>query len=320
MNNSEKAIILMATYNGEKYIKNQINSIIHQTYTDWELYIRDDGSTDKTLDLLKEYEKECSRIHVISYGDNSKGACLNFYKLLRYAKEYLNSGDYFFLADQDDVWNSDKIEKTIQIAKNHKGKKPLLLYSDLLLMDEDGTCKNVKMSDIHDINLRNVNNIFFDQIYIWGNTICIDRRFLDYINIPDRIYNDLSHDHYLAFYGAAFGKIEYINNALIKYRRHTNNLSDLPAKYNAVSTILKILKNVRGIIDGHVLSYRNVLYFIDNAPYKTNVMKDVELAIKKGGFNALKIIRKYDITPGANRNNIMANKVILFLGIHKSRI
>ena len=93
------AAILMATFNGQEYIREQIDSIISQTYEDWDLYIRDDGSKDETLNIIKEYEKQDSRIHILSYPSKNHGACLNFYHLLRAAKTVVPVHDFYFLFD-----------------------------------------------------------------------------------------------------------------------------------------------------------------------------------------------------------------------------
>ena len=310
----------MATYNGENYIKGQIESILRQTHSNWNLFIRDDGSVDSTLRIIEEYCKIDKRVHLISYGSSAKGACLNFYRLLQFAKDKLEGYDYFFLSDQDDVWAEDKIETSIDEALKSKNTGPLLVYSDLLLMSKDGTVGGNKMSDIHDIKLSNPFNIFFDQIYIWGNTICMNRQLLEIINIPDSIYNKLSHDHYIAFYAVSFGDVIYINRPLVKYRRHEENFSGLPVSYNVINATKRIIGKWNDIFEGHVISYRNVLFFIENAPYKTTAMLEIEKAIREGGFYSLSVIKKYKIVPGANIFNAMMNRIILCLGIHKKRI
>lgn len=307
----------MATFNGEKYIEEQINSILNQTYLNLDLFVRDDGSTDRTVEIVNSYIKKDKRVHLVSCGSNAKGACLNFYKLIQYAKEALCEYDYYFLSDQDDIWYNEKVEQSIIEAETVKNNRPVLVYSDLLLMNENGDDNNEKMSDFHDINLKNPNNIYFDQIYVWGNTICINNKMLGLVNIPISIYNQLSHDHYLAFYGASFGVVKYVDKPLVKYRRHENNLSDLPASYSVKDTIMKIFTEWKKILRRHVQSFQNVLFFIENAPTKTETMHDVENAIRKGGLGALRIIRKYKIKAGSNIQNEVATKLILLLGLHR---
>ncbi len=237
----DKALIMMASYNGQDYIGKQIESIINQSYTNWELYIRDDGSIDKTVDIIKHFSELDSRIHILEKQNNKGGACLNFYELLRYGKSNSEKYRFFFLSDQDDVWDSEKL---IQEVERLKKSSPRLVYTDLLLMEEDGTLTEKKMSDVHDINLRNKNDIFYNQIFIWGNTLGFNRELMEFIQIPNDISDDLSHDHYLAFYGSAYGKTIYIDKPLTYYRRHADNVSELPPDYSPLQVLRKIKKGI----------------------------------------------------------------------------
>ncbi|MCQ2342194.1 MAG: glycosyltransferase family 2 protein [Paludibacteraceae bacterium] len=124
--------ILLATYNGEKYLSEQINSLIAQTYQNWQLFIHDDGSTDDTLTILHKYEKKDSRIHILSYPP-SGGACKNFMSLLDQI-----DAPYYMFCDQDDVWLPDKIEKEMHLMKKSEqqgSNKPIIVHSDLHVVD-----------------------------------------------------------------------------------------------------------------------------------------------------------------------------------------
>lgn len=104
--------ILLATYNGEQYIHEQIQSIITQKYTNWTLLISDDCSSDDTLNILREYEKMDSRIHIVSHGIRYGSAQANFMSLLS-----ATTAQYISFCDQDDVWDSDKLSRTIRAIK-----------------------------------------------------------------------------------------------------------------------------------------------------------------------------------------------------------
>ena len=97
--------IVLATYNGEKYVGEQIESIINQTYKDWKLIIRDDGSKDKTAEVIEKYAAKDNRITIIKDGIGNLGFNGNFTKLLE-----TSSQDYVMICDQDDVWIPEKIE------------------------------------------------------------------------------------------------------------------------------------------------------------------------------------------------------------------
>ena len=122
--NNPKVIICMSTYNGEKYVKEQIESLLNQTYKNLEIYVRDDGSKDNTINILEEYEKN-NKIHFIK--GNNVGVVKSFYECL---KEAYDNAEYFAYCDQDDKWHEDKIERSIS-----KLKKENLKYT---IYDENG--------------------------------------------------------------------------------------------------------------------------------------------------------------------------------------
>lgn len=316
MLSNRHVVILMATFNGEKYLRQQVDSIINQTYKNWDLYIRDDGSDDSTTSIIKTYVENYTNIHNIVCDTDKHGACINFYELLVYAKAKLSKSDYFMLSDQDDIWEPFKIEQEVNVCEKSNSKY-VLAYSNLSLMSAENSKLNGTMGDLIDIELKNPLDIFFNQIFIWGNTICINRELLNLINIPNNIANSLSHDHYLAFYGASYGHVIYIDKPLVRYRRHDDNVSDLPRKYNLLSAICRLLRRGNKILKDHALSYSNVLYFIKNAPQCTEAMGDILLAIEKGGMFSLRIINKYKIKPGNSAYNILINKLILFSCLYK---
>lgn len=115
----------MATYNGEKYLREQIDSILCQTNKDWTLYIQDDGSQDATLGIIKSYDDE--RIVLVDVGLTRQGACMNFMSLLNMVESV-----YYMFCDQDDVWFVDKVEKLLERMKEEEAKsdKPVLVFSD----------------------------------------------------------------------------------------------------------------------------------------------------------------------------------------------
>ena len=127
---NKKIDILMATYNGEKYLSEQIESIISQTYTEWNLLVRDDGSSDNTCVILTEYEKKDSRIKVIKDNKGNLGIVKNFEELL-----YNSNSEFIMFTDQDDVWKKDKIEIMMRYIDD----------SDLIISDAIITNENLEM-------------------------------------------------------------------------------------------------------------------------------------------------------------------------------
>lgn len=126
----ELVSIVMATYNGEKYLREQLDSILQQTYRNFELIVVDDASTDETLSILYEYSALDDRIHIFS-AEKNIGLVANFERGLRLAR-----GEFIALSDQDDIFRKDKIELLLATLKAHP-KRDLVL-SDLSLIDENG--------------------------------------------------------------------------------------------------------------------------------------------------------------------------------------
>lgn len=124
--------ILLSTYNGEKYIKEQVDSILQQTYMDWHLLIRDDGSTDSTIDIINQYiSKYPDKISLLAR-DKNLGSMRSFEQLL-------NSADatYYMFCDQDDVWLPQKIENALSCIKSiETSNTPAVVFSDLQVVDE----------------------------------------------------------------------------------------------------------------------------------------------------------------------------------------
>lgn len=210
--------ILMATYNGEKYLKEQIESILNQTYKNIRLVISDDCSKDGTKNILKQYE-ENERIE-IHYHEKNQGYIKNFEYLLKQVKN-----EIYMLSDQDDVWMPQKIEKSYEtLIKNGAD----LVFGDLEVVDEN--LKTIYTSFNKFMLLDKKINKYIDSYkvnYLYncvtGCTLMSRSKWIKYIlPIPtDSKY--LIHDHWIGLIVALNGKLTYIPEIYIKYRQHGNN-------------------------------------------------------------------------------------------------
>ncbi len=218
--------ILMATYNGEKFIKEQINSILNQIYKNWELIIHDDGSTDSTVDIVKEYaKKHPDRIIFIDDGIKCGGAKENFAHLMQIAKDNFNF-DYIMFSDQDDVWLPNKIEITLNKMLNveHEvGKdKPILIHTDLKVVDEHLNVIAKSFWKYQKINPQhNTFNRLLVQNIVAGCTTMVNRTALELaLPIP---HEAIMHDYWLALVTSAFGQITFLESPTLLYRIHSTN-------------------------------------------------------------------------------------------------
>ena len=128
-----KIAILLATYNGARFIREQIDSIKDQTYKDWDLYVRDDGSTDNTVSIIQEYENMNPNIHLFEDEEKHIGAKNSFMKLLSAI-----DSDYYMFCDQDDIWLPTKIEHSVDLLEKTEKKypnKPIIVHTDVTVVD-----------------------------------------------------------------------------------------------------------------------------------------------------------------------------------------
>ena len=201
--------VSMATYNGEKYLQEQLDSILTQTIPAYEIVIVDDCSTDNTWQILHEYAVNYPQIKIYQNNDNC-GVAKTFDCALS-----MVSGDYIALADQDDVWVPQKLEVLVaNIGEN------LLIHSDAYVVD--GTLQIINSSFLGTkvFTKKNSNYFVFNDVH--GCTALIKRELLELaLPIPEGFY---LHDHYLAIFAAALKKITYIDQPLIYYRQHDSNV------------------------------------------------------------------------------------------------
>jgi len=218
-------IILMATYNGEKYLTEQLESIRSQTYTNWILYIRDDGSTDKTIDILKQYTEKDKRIKLIKDDLKNLGQCQNFNELMKKAK--LLSAKYVMFADQDDVWEPEKIELSLNCIKSKEVEsnaiQPCLVYTNYNKVDKDLNFIQKRFG--HEVKKEDLNiaNKLFVQNWILGCTMIINHALLSSsLEISKEAEN---HDHWIAIVAALTGKVIYLDRPTLDHRIHERNVT-----------------------------------------------------------------------------------------------
>jgi len=221
MKGQKEVIILMATYNGETYLPEQLESILKQDYYNWKLVIRDDGSIDQTLKIITDYQKKDSRIHIIEYGFMHGSACKNFSELVSWA--LANSSGYLMFADQDDHWKTNKVTRSVEeMAKLEitSGKEvPLLCYSGFQFIDSAGNELPQRLELPHSLELR----VLLNENHAWGCTMIFNQATLHAIApIPAKAVN---HDYWIALVIAALGRTELIAEDLILYRQHVQNVS-----------------------------------------------------------------------------------------------
>lgn len=224
MNTISSVNILLASYNGERFIGAQLDSLINQSYKNWQLYIRDDGSSDETLNIIKEYQQKDLRIHLITDELGNLGSCQNFSVLMNTVR---NENEYTMFCDQDDVWLPNKIEVTFnkmrQIEKEFTSQTPLLVYTNFQYVDKElkiiQSKKNYSAVKVKHLNF----NHLLAQNPVYGCTMMLNKALNQLIDtIPAAAKN---HDYWVALAASAFGKIVYVPQSTVFYRQHQLNVS-----------------------------------------------------------------------------------------------
>lgn len=209
--------ILLTTYNGAKYLEEQLQSIIRQTHTCWTLYVSDDGSTDDTLQIIESYRGllGCERVRLLQ--GPRRGFAQNFLSLIRNPKV---CGDYFSFCDQDDIWFPDKLERSLaQIPRIEQG--PALYCSRTRLIDEKG--REIGYSPLFDRPPAFCNALV--QSLAGANTMLLNpvaRALLAQVPLEAPV---VSHDwlSYLLVSGCG-GQVRYDPEPTLDYRQHGGNL------------------------------------------------------------------------------------------------
>ena len=212
-----KVNILMSTYNGQQFLAEQIRSIQVQSYTDWTLFIRDDGSSDNTKEILKDFEHQDSRIHLIdSDKSDNLGVIKSFHKLVNHDR-----ADYYFFSDQDDVWLPNKLELSLKEAQYYLADLPLMVYMDLKVVNQDLEIMTESMvkSQSHHANTELVQEL--TENTVTGGVAMINHALAEMWQETDDI---LMHDWYLALLASAFGNLVFIDQPGELYRQHSDNV------------------------------------------------------------------------------------------------
>ncbi|GAX48164.1 glycosyltransferase family 2 protein [Pseudolactococcus reticulitermitis] len=207
--------ILMSTYNGEKFVAEQIESIQKQTYTDWNLIIRDDGSTDKTCDIIADFVSTDSRIKLIQA--ENVGVIKSFHELVAHNVE----ADFYFFADQDDYWLPEKLTVMLEEANKHDNRKPMMYYSDLKVTDKalNVTSKSMIRSQSNHANKKLVQEL--TENTVTGGASMINHELAKLWQTTNDV---IMHDWYLALVASALGELVYIDQPTHLYRQHDANV------------------------------------------------------------------------------------------------
>jgi len=250
--------ILLATYNGSRYLSQFLESLDGQTYRQWRLIVRDDGSSDDTVEKLIAYSNNHKgKVSIISDCRNI-GVIQNFSELISHS-----TGDFIFFADQDDVWCPNKISLTLDFARsiNNINERPVLIHTDLMVVDENLKVISDSFWDyqgLHPDRGSNLKDLMVQNV-VTGCTMMVNRKLLD---IAAPIPNSARmHDWWLALIACTFGEIYFLQEQTILYRQHDNN--DVGAKHYSFSSAIGKLSDINRIRGSLSLTVAQAKAFLD---------------------------------------------------------
>lgn len=234
--------ICMATYNGESYLRRQIESIEAQTYTDWVLFIRDDHSKDGTMEIIRDCVGRLGDKLVVLEDERLQGGSSkkNFAAILGWVTEQYDFS-YFMFSDQDDYWLENKIALCMERMKAIEAETdtPVLIHTDLKVVDQELQVLGDSFFAYRalDPRVRDLNHLLV-QNNVTGCTMFWNRALNRLLDIQDDAV--AMHDWWIALTAACFGRIECIETPTILYRQHGHNVVGA-TRVNTISFILKRL-------------------------------------------------------------------------------
>lgn len=315
------SLIMMATYNGEDFIKEQIESILQQTYQNWQLLIRDDGSHDNTISIIESYTERDNRIQLLRNNTAQHGAYINFWTLIREAKAR-GRFDYYFFADQDDIWPKERMDWMIKAAELNKDL-PILVYGDMQVIDSKGKVIYESLNRTMGIGKMSGMTEFYSSGFIWGCNSLINRALFDITPVfplDNSHVNIMSHDNYYAKFALIVGKIKFINKICILHRRYGNNTTGNYYLGLTISDIVnKATKGYSDVAKTHALGYAQTLETIKvlkQCGINDNRVVSIENAIQHGGITGVRTM----LSQGIKRKQITRTigiYVIMFLKSYK---
>lgn len=237
---TDKVEILLATYNGEKYLRDQLESILRQDYDNWVIRACDDASTDKTYDILEEYREKYPHKFTISKNETGFGSAKkNFMNLLKNS-----TCDYVMCCDQDDVWLPHKISLTLQKMKENEHEElPILVHSDLKVVDSELHVLSEsffehsnfrKQFEFHEVLIQN---------FVTGCTMMMNQSLVRLMNQIEEYDGILMHDWVAAVLATATGKVAFVNEPTMLYRQHAIN--SVGAKKYGLALFVSKVKNAQ---------------------------------------------------------------------------
>ena len=266
-----KVQILLATYNGEKYLREQLDSIINQEYKLWELLIHDDGSSDGTIAILNEYQNDYpKKIRLLIDKKIFSNASKNFFHLIEHRSRKAN---LFCLCDQDDIWHKNKLKLIIERYKLIEDQKLVLIHSDLSLIDEGGKLLEQSHNKLINFQKNFINKktaLYYNPVP--GCAMSMNKALADKISYCKYM---VMHDWWILL-SAVYKNttVHYIQFPLVKYRQHSKNVCGYK-RFNIFILVIRLFFKIPSYVNNVKKAYVQSIQFF----YQSGLKYSIRLAI-----------------------------------------
>lgn len=238
-----KVVIAVAAYNSGKHIGELLDSLVSQTHKNLKIVVRDDKSSDNTVEIVKERAKADSRISLLDIETEVSSAKENFFTLLLNIS--LSKNEYLMFSDADDVWKANKVEITLKAMLNAEAQyqkvTPILVHTDLEVVDENLNTISTSLFRYEKLSpKRNSLREILVQNNVTGCTVMINNSLKE--KIKENPKDAIMHDWWLALVTASFGKIIVVYEQTILYRQHDNNQIGAYNSRNLINGLKKLSK------------------------------------------------------------------------------
>ena len=290
-------LILLSTYNGGRYLRKQLDSVFAQSVKDFTLLVRDDGSADDTLEILKSYTDPRIRVMV---GENL-GPAGSFFALLEEAR--VLGAEHIFFCDQDDIWMPDKLETLLaELEKCPNG--PALVFSDFAMVDENDAVTGDSYAAMAKLRLPADGDFFpklLAQPYVFGCACVLNKALLDLITEPPAGIE--MYDCWIALVASVFGTVRYLPEATIYHRFHSANATGKAGANALVSRLTRLTRQFRKQCDNTALRLNQAKLLLDR--YGDTIPAHQRPRLEELTKNpSVKVLKKYGVARGGKLQNL----------------
>lgn len=304
--------IIMGTYNGEKYIKEQIGSILAQDYKEWKLFIFDDGSRDDTEAIVNEYIKIYPGKIYFYKNKGNYGPAGNFFNGIKEAAVMLApDAEYFCFSDQDDVWVEDKLSRSLAKIMQIEDGEPALVFSDVAITDKNLTITADSYFEAEKVDKTKISlNYLLMENKLIGGTVMVNRALVNLELKAEKAglipYEKAKmHDWWFGLLAAAFGNIGYVEGFTEYYRQHGNNVVGGESFNSYLKARISKIDEIRHRIDENISQGEEFLKYFGEMlaePELSTVKEFVSLRTKGFLDKRVSIIKNRFLKSGLIRN------------------